>query len=88
MDTKTKIQKISSKGQVTLPAAWRKAVGTDHIIVRTNGNTLEIRPMHIPPPEPDEVTIFDAWRDNNGEGLSPEQIRDMLLKLQSKHERD
>jgi bifunctional DNA-binding transcriptional regulator/antitoxin component of YhaV-PrlF toxin-antitoxin module len=67
MTTKTKVQKISSKGQVTLPVAWRKAIKTDLIAVSISGDTLEIRPARFD--ESGEYTVFDAIRDNKGKGL-------------------
>lgn len=69
---------------MTLPATWRKAVGTEHIIVRTKGDALEIRPMYIPPEEADETTVFDALRDNNGKPISPQTIIDMIKRIELK----
>jgi len=83
----TKLQKISSKGQITLPVAWRKAVDTDHIMLQIKGNAIEIRPMHIPAPEADETVVFDAWRDNAGNALSLKVMRDLLAQVQTEHER-
>ena len=82
-----KLQKISSKGQITLPVAWRKAVDTDHIMLQIKGNAIEIRPMHIPAPEADETVVFDAWRDNEGNPLSLTAMRDLLAQVQTEHER-
>jgi len=63
----TKLQKISTKGQITLPVAWRKAVATEHITVTDKNGVLEIRPARL---ESNEMTVFDALRDNKGRGLT------------------
>ena len=72
MATKTTVQKISSKGQVTLPAAWRKAIKTDLISVSITDDKLEIRPARLH--EDGEYTVFDAIRDNKGKGLKVEDL--------------
>ncbi len=43
-----KVQSITSKGQITLPIAWRRRVGVNHITLRTQGDRIEISPIHIP----------------------------------------
>ena len=79
MATKTKIQKISSKGQVTLPAAWRRKINTDQISVIISDDKLEIYPAHIP--TEDERVIFDAIRDNKGKGLPIEDLIKALKEI-------
>jgi len=76
---KTKIQKISSKGQVTLPAAWRRSIDTDTIVVSISGDTLEIRPAKLE--NSSEYTVFDAIRDNNGKGLKLKDLQNIIEKL-------
>lgn len=76
MSTKTKIQKISSKGQVTLPASWRKTIKTDHITVSVNGDSLVIQPARLD--ESGEYTVFDAIRDNKGKGLKVKDLQSIL----------
>ncbi len=77
--SKTKIQKISSKGQVTLPVAWRRAIDTDTIIVSINGDTLEIRPAKLESSK--DYTVFDAIRDNKGKGLKLEDLQNILESI-------
>ena len=79
MATKTKIQKISSKGQVTLPASWRKAIKTDHISVSVDGKKLVIEPARFD--ESGEYTVFDAIRDNEGKGLKVIDLQKILADL-------
>lgn len=74
-----KIQKISSKGQVTLPASWRRSIKTEHITVSVSGDTLEIRPARID--QSGEYTVFDVIRDNQGKGLKVKDLQKILAKL-------
>lgn len=76
---KTAIQKISSKGQVTLPISWRRLINTDTITVTTKGDVLEIRPAKLE--NADEYTVFDALRDNKGKGLKLGDLQKILTSL-------
>ena len=80
MTTKTKIQKISSKGQVTLPVSWRKSIKTEHISVSVSGDKLVIQPARFD--ESGEYTVFDAIRDNNGKGLKVKDLQKILSSLE------
>ena len=79
MINKIKIQKISSKGQVTLPVAWRKHINTDTIAVSISDEKLEIRPARFD--QSDEYTVFDAIRDNKGKGIKAEDLSKLLRKM-------
>jgi bifunctional DNA-binding transcriptional regulator/antitoxin component of YhaV-PrlF toxin-antitoxin module len=79
-ETKIKIQKISSKGQVTLPASWRKSIKTDHIKVSVSGDKLVIQPARFD--ESGEYTVFDAIRDNKGKGLKVKDLQSILTNLE------
>ncbi|HCC83624.1 TPA: hypothetical protein DEP96_02125 [Candidatus Uhrbacteria bacterium] len=68
----TTILKTSTKGQITLPAAWRKKQKTDSFIVKSQGDSLLLTPIHIAELDEDDenwVTVFDSNRDNHGQGL-------------------
>ncbi|MFC1788093.1 AbrB/MazE/SpoVT family DNA-binding domain-containing protein [Patescibacteria group bacterium] len=67
----TNIVKATSKGQVTLPAKWRKNFDTDRFLIKTKGDSLIITPLNIDELEEDGewTTIFDADRDNDGKGV-------------------
>lgn len=77
-----KIQKITSKGQITLPIAWRKKMGVDTIVVRTNGETLEISPARLVNSDADGyTTVFDAIRDNGGKGIKAKDLAKLIAKI-------
>ena len=70
LQIKERIQRVTSKGQITLPISWRRRYKTDNISVRTNGISIEIRPVKLAfPIEKGEEVIFDAVRDNGGRGM-------------------
>ena len=76
-----KIQKITSKGQITLPVAWRRAVKTNTIVVTQKGDILSISPARLEKEHP-EYTVFDALRDTNGKGIRARELVTLLKKLQ------
>ena len=71
-----KIQRVTSKGQITLPISWRRKNGNaSTIIVRTKGDTLEITPLRTEDERDEEwVTLFDAVRDNKGNGIPAQEL--------------
>ena len=75
-----RIQKITSKGQITLPIAWRKLAKTTSIIVTQKGDMLQISPARLEKSEK-EYTVFDAIRDNNGKGIEAIELLKLLKKL-------
>lgn len=85
MQTIEKIQKITSKGQITLPVAWRRHTGAHTISVTTRGNRIEIAPARLQ--KVSETTIFDAVRDNNGKGIKIDKLISILEKLVKEDER-
>ena len=76
-----KLQKITSKGQITLPVAWRRAVKTNTILVTQKGDVLSISPARLEK-EHSEYTVFDALRDNSGKGVRAKELVILLKKLQ------
>ena len=74
-----KIQRVTSKGQITLPAVWRKQFNTDHVVVTALGDTIKISPARIS--NNDEYTVFDAIRDNKGKGLNARDLIKMIKKI-------
>lgn len=42
-----KIIAPTSKGQITLPKAWRDQIGTDHVLMETTAEYIVIRPHKI-----------------------------------------
>ncbi len=77
MLTKT-IQKATSRGQITLPSAWRKKFNTNQFLVETQDFCLKIAPIDPDDLEEYEV-VFDAKRDNGGKGILG---RDILKAIQ------
>lgn len=77
-----KIQRVTSKGQITLPISWRRNMGNvNTIIVRTKGDTLEISPLRTEDGRDEEwVTLFDAIRDNKGKGIPAQELIAALEK--------
>ena len=81
---KPRIQRITSKGQITLPVAWRRKVKTDMILVRESGNAIEIVPARtfkmLPEDRDNDIIIFNADRDNGGKGIEASVLADMLRR--------
>lgn len=73
------IQKATSRGQITLPIAWRRRVGVRNFVVRTLPDRLEIRPVRLQA-ETHEFTVFDAIRDNKGKGIKAADLVRILNK--------
>lgn len=80
----TKIVKATSKGQITLPATWRKQFNTDQFLLNFTKNKLIIEPIGIISKKDRLASlkeiiknekkmggeiVFDAIRDNKGEGI-------------------
>lgn len=75
-----KVVKSTSKGQITLPQEWRKQFSTDSFVLKMNDKTLIVTPIHLDELEPEDI-VFDAERDNNGEGVTPAEMIKMLKKI-------
>ena len=82
MQTIEKIQKITSKGQITLPVAWRRLTMADTITITTIGDQIKIAPARLQ--RISEYTVFDAIRDNNGKGIKATDLVKLLRKIDSK----
>ena len=80
----TRIQNITSKGQITLPVVWRRKTKAEQIILRVKGDVLEIVPAEISVRGAEkEYTVFDAIRDNKGKGLKASDLSSLLKKMSS-----
>ncbi len=73
----TKFTKATSKGQITIPMVWRKKFNTDNFIIESHKDYLLLKPILK------EEIIFDADRDNGGKGVSPQEIIDMIRKIEN-----
>ena len=80
----TTVVKATTKGQITLPAAWRRKYKTSYFILKSKKEGLEISPLSLDTQssEKDEYTVFDALRDNRGQGIKAGDLVDILKKLQ------
>jgi len=75
------IVKATSKGQITLPASWRRHFSTHHFAVKEKGEKLEIKAIDLKAIERSkEYTVFDAIRDNKGEGIKAKDLVKILKK--------
>ncbi len=80
-----KIIKSTSRGQITLPKQWRRAFGTDIYLIEMHDQSLTIKPLDLDGAAGEDI-LFDAERDNNGNGVSPEEIIRVLKKIQHEHD--
>ena len=77
----TTILKTTSKGQITIPAKWRKKFSTNQYIAEIKNDRLEIRPLIIAQENASsEYTVFDAIRDNKGRGLKAQDLIKIVEK--------
>ena len=77
----TIIAKATSRGQITLPAKWRRNFSTNQYIIEEKKDRLEIRPIDIKDlGKKQEYTVFDAIRDNKGKGIKAKSLIKILKK--------
>lgn len=75
------IVKATTKGQITIPMAWRKRFNTDRFLVDIKNTHLEIKPFNLEKiSEVEEYTVFDAIRDNEGKGIKAKDLLKMVKK--------
>ncbi len=77
----SKIVKSTERGQITLPQQWRANFSTNHFLVEMHGDRLVVIPFQVGAADTDEEVLFDADRDNDGKGVSPDEIIKALKKL-------
>jgi len=78
----TTILKTTSKGQVTIPASWRKKFNTNQFTAVMKEDRLEIKPLFLEKEKEEvkEFTVFDAIRDNKGRGMKAKDLVNILKK--------
>ncbi len=74
-----KIQNVTSRGQITLPVAWRRRFNTNQVVVTAFEDKIEISPARVKGTS--EYTVFDAIRDNKGKGVKAEDLAGLLKKI-------
>ncbi|MBI4234681.1 AbrB/MazE/SpoVT family DNA-binding domain-containing protein [Candidatus Peregrinibacteria bacterium] len=75
-----KVVRATTKGQITLPKAWREQFKTDNYMMTIKTEGLIIKPVKIE--ELEEEVLFDAERDNDGKGVPIDEAIAFLEKLQ------
>jgi bifunctional DNA-binding transcriptional regulator/antitoxin component of YhaV-PrlF toxin-antitoxin module len=73
-----KIVKTTERGQITLPKRWRAHFMTENFLLEMHDDKLVVTPFVL---DADEEILFDAERDNDGKGVSPDAMIRMLKKL-------
>ncbi len=76
----SKVTKSTVRGQITLPKAWRSRAGTDLFLMEMSDNSILIRPLQVAK-EGNEHVLFDADRDNNGKGVTPDEMIAVLNRI-------
>ncbi len=77
-----KILKSTERGQITLPKQWRERFETDSYFIEMHEDRMVIVPFRLDEIAGEEV-LFDADRDNDGQGVSPDAIIEALKQLQN-----
>jgi AbrB family looped-hinge helix DNA binding protein len=75
-----KIVKATSKGQITIPKKWRDQFQTDNFLLKVEDSQIIISPVDVRTLEREDV-IFDADRDNDGKGVSIDEMIRLLKDL-------
>jgi len=77
----TKVVTCTSKGQITIPKKWRDKFKTSTFTLSTKDNKVIIMPINLEQLQ-DEI-IFDADRDNEGKGVTPDEMIKMITAIQN-----
>lgn len=77
----SKIVKSTSKGQITLPMEWRKKFETNTYIMQIETGQITVTPLNLKKME--EEILFDADRDNEGTGVSVDDMISRLKKIKN-----
>ena len=67
---------LFNTGQITLPKKWRSRFSGDNFIAEIKNDRIIIKPLDVNNEK--WVSVFDSVSDNNGKGVS---IDDMISKL-------
>lgn len=76
----SKVLKSTDRGQITLPKQWRDAFPADHYLADMQDGKIVITPIRFSL-SGDEEILFDADRDNEGRGISPDEMIRALKKI-------
>ena len=75
-----KVVRSTDRGQITLPKSWRSLFPTNNYLVEMYEDRLIVIPLNFGEVSGEEV-LFDADRDNEGKGVSPDQMIRALKKI-------
>lgn len=75
----SKVVRSTDRGQITLPKEWRDNFHTDSYLVEMRDDKLIVFPLNVDTAK--EEVLFDAERDNDSKGISPDEIIRALRKL-------
>lgn len=77
----SKVVKSTSKGQITLPMLWRAKFKTENFMLKIEDQQITVKPVYIEEfATGEEKTVFDAQRDNEGKGISVDEMIKLLKK--------
>jgi bifunctional DNA-binding transcriptional regulator/antitoxin component of YhaV-PrlF toxin-antitoxin module len=80
----TTILKTTSKGQITIPVAWRNKFNTNQFVATISDNKLELEPLLLDDySQAKDYTVFDAIRDNQGKGIKAGDLVKILKQLKA-----
>ena len=82
----TTIVKTTSKGQITIPMAWRKSFNTNQFTLQCKGDILIMKPIDLDAiirreEKKGDKVIFNAVRDNRGKGIGVDKLLEVLKKI-------
>ncbi len=77
----TKVTRSTVRGQITLPKRWRTQAGTDLFLMEMTDSSILIKPMKVNTVKKEQI-LFDADRDNDGKGVSPDEMIAVLKRIQ------
>lgn len=76
----SKAIKSTERGQITLPKNWRDNFDTDNYLMEMHEDKLIIMPLNLEQTVQEEI-LFDADRDNDGKGITPNEIIKALKSI-------
>lgn len=76
----SRIVRATPKGQITLPKEWRDLFKSDNFLIQMDSIQMVIKPVDLDAMAMEEV-VFDADRDNEGKGVSVDEMIRLLKKV-------
>lgn len=76
----SRIVRATPKGQITLPKEWRVRFPSNDFLIQMDSTQMVVKPVRLDFLEAEEV-VFDADRDNDGKGVSVDDMIKLLKKI-------